>query len=485
LPFALERSDVAEVSVRRYWDLPRSVWALLAVVLLALGMAPSCGFYSRLAIGAAVGALVCALLASLRSKERADYGLFLSFLVSAALLLSGAGAFQCHLRYAENPAWYGVIWVAAAMGSLLLLSFAPSVWQGSRTVPWLRTRLAALFLTGAVLRAGVLFTSPAPVVDVFVWLRDAPDFLLQRHNPYAVDYESPYETERAAHYGVADPAEARPAAYPPLPILLCLPFRLAGGDIRWVNVIGDLLAAWCLFLIAQRGGSLLAGSMLAGIYLFLPRAPFLIEQAWYEPLLAALLGGGFYLADQGRSRLGCLLLALGVTAKQYGPMMLPALCRGWRNQLPALLLALAGVGAALFLPFFLWGPDDFLSILLFKHLARPTQFESLTLLSAVHDLVGWQAPRWVILAPGLLLIGWIAWRTPRQGTIAALGMGTSLLVFCLCHTQGYFNYFYLCQYLWLLGIAGTLRPEAPFAGAAGFHSAEPLKPDAPRRVLPN
>jgi hypothetical protein len=28
------------------------------------------------------------------------------------------------------------------------------------------------------------------------------------------------------------------------------------------------------------------------------------------------------------------------------------------------------------------------------------------------------------------------------------------LAFCLAHTQGYFNYFYLCAYLWLLGIGG-------------------------------
>jgi hypothetical protein len=195
--------------------------------------------------------------------------------------------------------------------------------------------------------------------------------------------------------------------------------------------------------------------LLAGLYLHLPRTPFLIEQDWYEPLVAALLGGGFYLVEIGRPRLGCVVLALGLSAKQYGPMMLPALCRGLRDHLPALLLALAGVGLALFVPFFLWSPDDFLSIVLFKHFARPAQVDSLTLLSAVRDVVGVVWPRWTTLLPGLVLIGRIAWRTPRQGTATALYMGTSLLVFCLCHTQGYFNYFYLCQYLLLLGIAGA------------------------------
>jgi hypothetical protein len=373
------------------------------------------------------------------------------------VLLGGAGALQAHLLYSENIAWYAVVWVAASGGLLLLLTFSLMVWPCSVPVPWFGARLAGLFVLGAALRAGTLYASPDPVVDVFVWLRDAPGHLLQGQNPYAAEYESPYGTERAEIYGVDEPADRRPAAYPPLPILLAVPFRAVGADVRWVNVIADLLAAGALFQTARRGGSLLAGALLSGIYLNLPRTPFLIEQAWYEPLLAALLGWGLYLAEWGQAKAGCLLLAFGLSAKQYGLMLLPAVWRGRRREWPCLALALAVVVGGVFLPFFLWGPKDFLSIVLFKHLNRPPQYASLTLLSGLHDLFSLDGPRWAAFLPGLLLIGWLAWRTPPGGTATGLWMGTSLLVFCLCHSQGYFNYFYLCQYLWLLGIAGCVR----------------------------
>jgi hypothetical protein len=446
------------VSVRLL-PLPRPAWATLAVVLLGVGIAPSLGFYSRTALAFALAALGCALVACLGKEGRAsrEGTPFLPLLSLGAVLLGGAGAWQAHLLYPESIAWYVVVWVAASAGFLLLLTFSLMVWPCSVRVPWFGARLAGLFVLGAVLRAGTLFASPDPVVDVFVWLRDAAGYLLQGQNPYAAEYESPYGTERAESYGVVESAEPQPAGYPPLPILLAAPFRAAGVDVRWVNVIADLLAAGALFQTARRGGSPLAGALLSGLYLNLPRAPFLIEQAWYEPVLAALLGWGLYLVEWGRPKAGCLLLALGLTAKQYGALLLPAVWRGRPRERACLALALAIVVAGVFLPFFLWGPKDFLDVVLVKHLNRPTQYASLTVLSGLHDLFGLDGPRWVALLPALLLIGWLAWRAPPGGTTTGLWMGTSLLVFCLCHSQGYFNYFSLCQYLWLLGIAGSVR----------------------------
>jgi hypothetical protein len=39
-------------------------------------------------------------------------------------------------------------------------------------------------------------------------------------------------------------------------------------------------------------------------------------------------------------------------------------------------------------------------------------------------------------------------------------MATTLLTFCLFHTQGYFNYFYLCQYLILLAVPSLVAESA-------------------------
>jgi hypothetical protein len=433
--------------------------ALFAVVALSLAIGPSCGFYTPGAFAVAFLALGLSLAACFWPMREASHestrSLHLTFSAVGATL-SGEAAWLSFssLLYAENNVAYVIVQVASWSGFLVMTAGFVAVLIGRIPLSGFQTGVILLFLSGAILRGSVLFASSVPVIDVFNWLRDAPGYVLHGENPYAADYDSPYETERAKHYGVAENAEKRPAAYPPLPILMAMPFRAVGLDVRWANVVCDLLAALWLLLAGRARGDILVGALAAGTYLHFPRAPFQIEQAWFEPMLAATLGAGLLLMEKGRRWPGAVMLALGLTGKQFGVMLLPSLWHLCRCDRLALALALLGVLVVVFLPFFLWGPKDFLEIVLFAHLRRPAQFQSLTFLSAAHDLLGAELPRWSTLLPGLMLIGLLAWRTPQQGTAIALWMGTSLLVFCLCHTQGYFNYFYLCQYLWLLGVVG-------------------------------
>ncbi len=382
----------------------------------------------------------------------------LTLLAAAALFLSGQAVLDAGLRYAENPLALAVVRGAAVGGFLTVASFLLDLFSFPVPRRGFRGRVLVLFLTGCVVRGAVLFASPDPLIDVYTWLQEAPGHLLRGENPYAADYSSPYGTERARRYGVAESPEARPAAYPPWPILLSLPFTACGVDVRWANVACDLAAALALLLAARQHGGPLAGALLAGIYLHFPRAPFLIEQAWYEPMLAAPLGVGLLLVGQGR-RWGYGLVALGLTGKQFGVALLPPLLAARRGEWLALLAALALVLALVFLPFFLAGPPDFLSIILWRHLERPPSYGSLTVQSACHNLLGLDLPRGATLACAGLLIAWVTWATPRRGAGAGLWCGTALLVFCLGHTQGYFNYFYLCAYLWLLGIGGLLADD--------------------------
>jgi hypothetical protein len=341
----------------------------------------------------------------------------------------------------------------------LLVDLRPS--GSPRRGFWMR--VALLFLTGALLRGSAVVASPDPVIDVYGWLRDAPGHLLRGHNPYAATYDSPYETEHARRLGVLLPAEARPAAYPPLPILVAAPFRAAGLDVRWANAGCDLVAALALLLAGRTRGRPVTGALLAGAYLHLPQAPFLIEQAWYEPMLAATLGTGLWLVE--RRRWGYVLLALGLTGKQFGVVLLPSLWQARRGERLALLAGLALVLAVVWLPFYLAGPADFLAVVLTRHLERPVAYSSLTVLSGCRDLLGVELPRQAVLLAGCLAIGGVAWTTPRAATGTGLWLGTALFVFCLAHTQGFFNYYCLCQYLWLLGVAGLAAPAAPAAGS--------------------
>jgi hypothetical protein len=137
------------------------------------------------------------------------------------------------------------------------------------------------------------------------------------------------------------------------------------------------------------------------------------------------------------------------------------------------LLVGVGVAAAVVvLPFFLWSPANFLDAVIRLHLAIGPDVQSLTARSAVHHFLGLTLPSWLALASTVLLTGWVAWRTPAGERGIGLWLGTTLLIFSLFFVKGYFNYFYLCSYLFLLGVA-ALNPNGESAVAVQAPPAEP------------
>jgi hypothetical protein len=496
----------------------RPALGVLAVVTLSLAISPFESYYTRAALAGATAALVLSLAACLSPDHRYRLpafvapcllvGALLAVLVwcglqpgnpkkdwsvrllrlaavclglgmlagtwrpreflatavgAAALLLAGFGILlDKPLLYGEIPEavrslrWAGIVGFVG-LGALIL-------GHGFR---WLG--LSLVFVAGCWLRVGAIWASPEPVIDVFSWLRDAPAELLQGHNPYSASYQSPYGTERASHYLLTNPPDSSPAVYPPLPILGALPFRAAGVDVRCLNVLADLTAALALVLAGRARGASLVGRLAAGLYLLVPRASYVIEQGWYEPVLAATLGLGAVFAERG-CRLGHWLLAVGVTGKQFGVVLLLPLLRGLGSEWRRLVVALGGVVALVILPFVLWQPHDFFTVVLMKHIERPASLTSVTLQSGAHDVLGINLPQPVLWAGAGILLGLVAWRTPRLGTGAFLWAGTALTIFCLFHTHGNFNYFYLCQYLWLLGIVG-LAPRMAASQAVAAPAA--------------
>jgi hypothetical protein len=427
------------------------------MLALAMAMTVTWGFFSPTAMAAVVIAwalllAACSLpdwqwhVSGWLDRYLARYS-SLSFptllLGVTALILSGVGVWQADVwtPLEETPRF--ALSIPAGLGFLILASL---LLRGTNSPSrWFWVQVGLLFLAGAALRISAIVLVPNPVIDVFTVLRDAPDHIWHGENPYTARYQNPYDFPPHDY-------DALPA-YPPLPFVVALPFRVAGVDVRYANVVCDLAAAWFLLGIAWNRGAALFGSLAAGTYLLFPRAPFLIEQAWYEPMLAATLGGGWWLLDRGW-RLGYVLLGLGLTGKQYGVALLPPLAKAlWPHRL-GLLAGLAIAAAVMLLPFFLWGPEAFLQVILLRQLQRPVMDNGLTLLNGAQLLLGRSLPHWAMTGLAVVVIGWLTWRTPMKGAGAGLWLGTALLTFCLCHVQAYYNYFYLCQYLLLLGLAG-------------------------------
>ncbi len=368
----------------------------------------------------------------------------LGVLAAAALFLAGDAVIATVPLSGAPVAALALFRAAAGLGFLLItIHIGWDLGAPGGRARGFAIRLVLLFAAGAVLRAGPVVVWPDPGIDVFTWLHDAARALLQGHNPYAPQYQSQGEL----------------AAYPPLPIMLTAPFAAAGLDVRYANVACDLAAAVLLYLTARRSGRPLLGALAAGAYLHLPGVPYMLHHAWYEPMLAALLAAGMLLAER-HHWLGHLLLGVALTGKQYGLPLVAPLVRARRGPL---MLGLGLATALIVLPFFLWSPPDFLNVVLRLHMAIAPDVNSLTARSAAYHMLGVTLPGWLAAAATLLLAGWVGWRAPANKARSGLWLATTLLVFCVFFIKGYFNYFYLCSYLFLLGLAALSpegRPEA-------------------------
>lgn len=451
---------------------PRSALVVLAVATLNLGTLHSWGFYTPWSFMAVVAAgvlsglaLIVPTSACVSSVRREIVGALLVLPLSWVLSFAALGTPT--LLYGEDLAARFRLWLSGYLGCLSVAALPISLLWALKTRVWSWRRrflVAAIplltIIFGFTTRALTLQASPDPVIDVQALLRDGADHILAGRNPYVQAIESPYGTERASRFGIEEPPDPRPAGYPPLPLLLSIPPRWFGADVRWSNVVADVLAGLAMAFLAWRRKTLALGVVAMATHLNAVRVPFIIEQAWYEPMLAALLGWGLALADPavGFRRGGYLLIGLGLTGKQFGlPLLWPlavAHRRHWR-----LWAVGIGLGLLLMLPWFLAEPSAFLEIVLWKHLQRPVQYGSITVASFLHHQCGIELPRQVGWGLALAVIGAIGLVTPRESAASALGLGTALLAFCLLHTQGYPNYFYLTQYLWLFGFVASLPPR--------------------------
>jgi hypothetical protein len=457
----------------------RPILTLSATFVFVLSMVRNWGFFSPTAFLGAIGALALSWFAcqwpistpqilTTRTGTRLAFDAVFPVFAFCSVTILVVTPWSMDLMYADGPNTgmpLGVYPVLALVGLLVCLR---GDWRQENASWGFGILSLVILLLTLTCRYEVLTRSPDPVIDVFSWLRDAADHLLAGRSPYSQSIVSPYGTERAAHFGVQEPPDPKPAAYPPVPVLLSALPRVIRADVRWANVIAELIAAVAIVQVGRRRNRPWLGLAIAILFLNLPRSVWIIEQAWYEPMLAGLFGLGFWLLelDGWRQKVGGIVIGLALTAKQFGlPLLLP-IAGGLRRRWRSLLLGLV-VAAFVILPFFVAGPNDLLDIVVRKHFARTPQYHSVTLSSAMWNWFNLELPRGLAWLAAIAVILSVSWRRIEKSAEAALPAGAALLAFCLFHTQGFPNYFYLCNYLWLLGFTAMLEPHASERASIG------------------
>lgn len=388
-------------------------------------------------------------------------------LALAALVLPCQAACWDGIAYPEpdSAAYCVVPWVALALFALMGATV-------TRSTAFLERRfgvvLLALLALGGGVRILAVIASPDPVVDVWSWRRDAPRHLLRGVNPYGAEYEDVYASRRGGPHGLFNPNSPGTTrdlpTYPPLPIAMSLPFAALDLDVRFADALCDVIAAGLLAVAGFTLRNRAVGAIAAGIYLGYPLAARVIEQSWYEPMLAALIGGGLVLLARGY-RIGGFVLGLGLVGKQFGAVLAPASARACRRTGTSWTIGLALAALLSLGTFLLWDARWFLDIILFNHMKMGPRLDSLTVSSLCFNEFGALPPSWLLWGLMLLACGLIAWKTPACPIAGAAGIGLSLLAFCLFNLQANFNYFYLCDYLLLLGIVGFSAAQPPPASA--------------------
>jgi hypothetical protein len=296
-------------------------------------------------------------------------------------------------------------------------------------------RRAALFALALVVGGWILRASPDPQIDLFPLHQQAAEVMLAGKSIYEPGAIHTLETFR--HQGWVD-------EYTYLPFGACLTTIAYAftHESRWADLAAQLVGGALLWLAARRcSRSPVWADLVAALLLFHPRGPFVLEQAWIEPLALPFLGGFVVLALARRPIPASVCLGLLVAVKQHLVIYVPFLAMipgiGFSGAVVAGLVTLATIA-----PFALRTPYGFYRGTLGQHVHNPFRDDSLSIPAVVAAATGLIAPAWVGFVAGLVPLAWLR-RFPRRVAPLLLASCLSFGLFYVLGRQALCNYYYL------------------------------------------
>lgn len=325
---------------------------------------------------------------------------------------------------------------------------------------FLRARFGLLLALAFAMGAAVIQRAPRPWIDVWYFQQLGSEALVAGENPYRVGYPDLYS---AVGLPFNDPGLLRNGkfhgfTYPPLVLLLTTPARLLFGDVRFLHLIALIVASAAVARLGRTAGDPVTAE-LAGLFVALqPRALFVIEQAWTEPTVLALLSLAALAAlrwtraaRESRARrwpfelvLCGATLGLAAAIKQYTPILLLPLFVALPRVGRFRVAAVAGLTLlATFAPFAVWDLREMVDGVIRMQLVQPLRLDALSVLAVMARLVPtgrWMAALGFVAAFALLAAFW-----PRPGRLAAamLTASAAFLWFLLLNKQAFCNYYFL------------------------------------------
>jgi hypothetical protein len=419
---------------------------VLVVAYCLLGFAVFVGDGTRPGLPYALGAAALLVVAYLRPPSGTPRGL--PWAVAASCIPTAIDPVP-----PEKPGIVSILVLAQAALGLVTLArprFATRATLGAA--------LAIYALAGAI----VIRHYPPPTnLDVFVLQQGGAVALEAGHNPYALTYPNPYSPTLSRAFFGDERTELRDYPYPPLTLVATTIAHAVAGDVRWVALASQLAIGGFLFALARGAGQSAAAALgLATLHLLHPRGLFVLDRSWTEPLFSCALIAVLLLLQ--RKRATGIVLGLFFAAKQYSVLAVPLLLKDGRLRPLAWVLATA-TACVFTLPFFAWGPRDFMDDVVLFQLKQPFRLDAMSLPAFVAAVTGWRAPGALALA-GAAAAGAFTWSRlgaspDKVATPSRLPLALALMymAFFLFAKQAFCNYYYMVG-VFILGAAALLDP---------------------------
>ncbi len=362
--------------------------------------------------------------------------------------------------------WHTAALVVLATGGLLAAALL--------AVPRRRAAAAALVtavLTQVAVAVVAVVGDPSPRIDVWVVLQQGADALGRGENVYTQQW-------------IGSPGVQDFFPYLPWMAVLTAPGRWVAGDVRWMLLVWSLVLLAGLWSLSR--GRVERAAAVGAVLVLAPGTLTQVDQAWTEPVLAALLVWFAALVHRGRAWWAVLPLALACASKQHLVLLAPMLLLwrpfGWRRTLAA-----GGLAGVLVLPWLVADPeaffDDTVTTLLTFHPIRFANTWYLYFLNE-HEVTLPFAVTGLVMAAVVAASVWAVWRRQPGVDEVLRWMALVLAVANLVNKQAFYNQFWLVAALVAASVAVSGRTPAdddpPDDGAVVSRPVRPTAAPTPR-----
>jgi hypothetical protein len=287
----------------------------------------------------------------------------------------------------------------------------------------------------------MLRASPDPHIDVVVVHREAFEALRNGRSPYEISFKDIYGSSS----GFYNPELVEGGRvkfgypYPPLSLILSAPGHLAAGDYRYAQLIALIAAAGFIGYT----GSTVTSRLAAAVLMTQPRAFFVLEQGWTEPL-ALLMFAATIFAMLRVPAMASWAGGLLIVTKQYLVLAGPLLWRyaSARPGYTRFIVRAAAIAVLVTLPFMLWHSRSFIDSVLLLQTREPFRIDSLSYLSwAARNGLGAGSFLWAVAAAATAL-GISVLLTPNTASGFALSFALATFATFAFGSKAFCNYYF-------------------------------------------